>query len=101
MVKDEKYWKLVRERAKELNSDKCSKALDVYVDCCYEHDIPYRSGMDVYGNPVTKAEADATFRRCIQSKSKLGRFSPMSWWRWAAVHLINCKGGIWNKKVDK
>lgn len=93
----EDYWVRVRQRAAELGTDGCTAALDVHLDCCLEHDIAYFTGRDVDGNPVTKAEADAAFRRCLQSKSRWGRFSPMSWWRWAAVAWINRDGGYWGR----
>lgn len=87
-MKDKKYWQDVRRKAKELGSDGCSGVIDFYVDCCSEHDIAYETDADVYGHPMTRAEADADFRRCIQSKSPFGAFSPMSYWRWLGVRLF-------------
>ena len=89
----EEYRQLVRQKAKELGSDGCSGVPDFHLDGCFEHDIAYRTGCDVYGNPITRAEADRRFRIYIQkhsplAKLKLGFFSPMSWWRWAGVRLF-------------
>lgn len=88
MIRDEKYWVLVRGRARELKSDGCTGVKDVYVDCCYEHDIPYRTCADLEGNPTTKKQDDARFRECYQEHSLFGKFSPMSYWRWFGVHLL-------------
>lgn len=85
---DKNYWVKVYEVAKELNSDGCTGVRDYYINCCYDHDIAYRTGKTIYGKPISKREADKRFRQCIQSRSKLGVFSPMSWWRWAAVSLF-------------
>lgn len=83
----EEYWQRVKERAAELLSDGCSGVPDFHVICCLEHDIAYRTGQTVDGESLTRAEADARFRRCIQSRSLLGFFSPMSWWRWLGVRV--------------
>lgn len=91
------HWERVRQRAAELNSDGCTWVADFFLDCCLEHDIAYRTGCDVDGNPTTRAETDARFRRCIQSRSKLGRFSPMSWWRWAGVRVLGRK--LWHNSA--
>jgi hypothetical protein len=96
VVKDEKYWELVRAKAKELKSDGCTSVADFRIDCCYEHDIPYATGLDVFGKPQGKAQTDKEFRQCIQERSPLGRLSPMSWIRWAGVRLFG--RGIWAKK---
>jgi hypothetical protein len=82
------YWARVRRRAKELKSDGCSGVPDFHLDCCLEHDIAYRTGHTVDGEPLTRAEADARLRRCIQKDSSLGVLDPMSWWRWAGVRLF-------------
>jgi hypothetical protein len=95
---NEKYWKAVRKRAKELKSDGCSgPALEVYQDCCFEHDVHYRDhaalGL-IYDewhpliHSITRKWADKRFRQCMQSRSKLGRFSPMAWWRWTILRPL-------------
>lgn len=86
-MKDAAYWERVRFRAKELGSDGCTIVSEYCHDCCLEHDIAYRTGRDVDGQPVTRNHADAEFRRCIQSRSKLKKCSPVSWFRWAFVRI--------------
>lgn len=86
-AKPAEYWAWVRRIALAIGSDGCTKSLDLYVECCYEHDIHWRTGVRHGGQPITRMEANAEFRRCIQSRSTLGRLSPMSWWRWGAVSV--------------
>jgi hypothetical protein len=85
---ERRYWERVHDKAAELGADGCSFATGAFVDCCLEHDIHYRTGLTLNGTPITRREADARFRSCMQSRSKLGFFSPMSWWRWAAVRAF-------------
>jgi len=85
--KVEDYWDTVRRLAKEVKSDGCSKVLDLWVDCCYEHDIHWRTGKTYDGKPISVREANKRFRKCMQEKSKFGVYSPVSWWRWAAVSI--------------
>ena len=73
--------------AQAIQSDGCSGVPDFHLDCCVVHDLAYKFAINPWGRPVTRAEADAAFRVCIQAHSKLGRFSPMSWWRWAGVRV--------------
>lgn len=104
------YWDWVAVEAKLINSDGCSDAIEAYHKCCLQHDLSYRYAADpvdaykhyIAGNPdywgiakpITKSKADATFRKCIQSNSKLGKFSPMAGWRWLALKLFGQKA--WN-----
>lgn len=87
----ETYWQRVRLIAKGLGSDGCTGVGEFYRDCCLEHDIHYRTGCRIDGTPISRAEADARFRECIQARSPWGKLSPMSWWRWAAVRLFGGK----------
>lgn len=91
------YWTRIRARAKELGSDGCTKAKDWHVECCYEHDIHWRTGKTLDGDPITTAEANARFRECIQNRSRLGRFSHMSWVRWVGVSI----GALFMKHESK
>jgi hypothetical protein len=95
-MSDDGYWLRVRARAGELKSDGCSgPALKgFYGDCCAEHDIHYRTHRTLDGDPITRAEADRRFRCCMQARSRLGRASPMAWWRWLAVR--NGGGKPWD-----
>ncbi len=91
----EDYWSRVRKKAAELQSDGCSGVLDVYLECCEEHDVHYRTHQTIDGKPITRAEADQQLRNCIQEKSRFGVFSPVSWWRWLGLRLVG--GWAWEK----
>jgi hypothetical protein len=95
---DKGYWQRIAEWATG-NSDGCTGVKDIYVECCWEHDFHFRYGHTLDGDPITFKESNAQFRRCIQSRSKLGRFSPLSWIRWAGVTL----GGkhIWDRHREQ
>ena len=88
MPVSENYWSEVRRLAKELGSDGCTGVSEMYRDCCYEHDIAYRTGADLYGEPMTREQADGQFCKCIQGRSPFGKLSPMALWRWAGVRLF-------------
>ena len=88
MEQDAEYWASVRARAAELGSDGCTGVTQAFHDCCFEHDVHYRTGMRLDGTPITRRAADAAFRRCIQSRSVFGKMSPMSWWRWLGVRVF-------------
>ena len=96
MIKDDAYWERVEKKAKELNSDGCTGVVDFHIRCCWEHDIAYVLGTTVDGVPQDKATTDAEFRRCIQSQSKFGVLSPMSWVRWLGVKWFG--RGIWKNQ---
>lgn len=88
------YWAKVAEKAMALGADGCSgPTLQVHRACCDEHDIHYRTGQRLDGTPITRREADAEFRRCMQERSRLGKWTPMAWWRWAAVRTFG--GQFW------
>jgi hypothetical protein len=96
------YWARVRRAAQLLGSDGCTGVTQIYRDCCYEHDIAYVTGRTVEGAPLTRAEADAMFRRCIQARSPLRSLSPMAWWRWVGVRLLGHRHGIaWHQPVAR
>lgn len=78
----------IRRQATALNSDGCTGVLDLYRVCCEAHDIAYRTQKDHHGNPITRAQADAAFRACIQAQSPLGGGSMLSWWRWLGVRAL-------------
>lgn len=84
------YLKWLRNWATS-NSDGCTGALPVHVDCCFQHDWCYHYHTDPWSvfcgtpTPISKADADLMFRRCNEDEDPLGRFSPLAWWRWWAV----------------
>lgn len=86
-MKSPEYWQKVRELAKELKSDGCTGVPDFFLDCCFEHDVHWRSGVTLDGNPISQMEANRELRRCIQSRSKFGFFSPLAWERFIGTTL--------------
>ena len=87
MTKSKAYWARVRSVARRIGSDGCTSAPEFYHECCLEHDLAYR-GHDIENPDITRAEADTRFRHCIQARSRFGRCSPLSWWRYAGVRLF-------------
>jgi len=85
--RDNLYWVQVRHRAHRLGTDGCTGVPDFYLDACYEHDIHWRQGFTLDGQRISTRQANLRFRLVIQDRSPLGLFSPMSWWRWAAVSI--------------
>lgn len=83
-----RYWERVRDKAAELGTDGCTGATGAFRDCCLEHDIHYRLGTTLGGEPITRREADDRFRSCMMAHSALGFYSPMAWIRWAAVRCF-------------
>lgn len=87
-------WPDIRRQAHALGTDGCSgPTLPLFTDCCYQHDIAYRTHSDEFGDPITRGEADARFRECIQSRDIFGEFSiiaharylvlrAVGWWHW-------------------
>jgi len=74
---------IVRIKALALKSDGCSGVPDFYLMSCWEHDIAYRTGIGYIDNQqISRKEADTRMKWHIQLCSKLGRFSPMSYWRY-------------------
>ena len=87
-----KYWALVAEQARELNSDGCSGVPDRYRWTCLEHDIHYRTRCFVRSiRAIDKETADYIFRVRIQQGSPFGCLSPISWVRWLGVRWFGNK----------
>lgn len=82
------YWDRVRDRARELGSDGCTGGSALFREACLEHDIHYRTGRTLDGEPLTRAQADARFLYAMQRRSLLGWWSPVAWVRYAAVRLF-------------
>lgn len=86
-----RYWGYVHEWATKINSDGCTVVVDWYLPCCEEHDVHYyfaRTINEVSGElngPITFDDANTRLRQCIQHRSKLGVFNPISWIRWWGV----------------
>lgn len=95
MTKDSNYWKLVEAKAKELGSDGCSGVSEWNQECCYEHDIAYKTGANVYGVKQTRKETDDAFYEC----NKKRRVStPRAFIRWLGVRIFG--GGAWKGDKD-
>lgn len=68
-----------------IASDGCSGVPDFYLDYCIIHDWWFRTHRNLDGTPITFDEANRGLAEGIRSKSILGRFSPMAWWRYLGV----------------
>lgn len=90
---DPGYFKWLSEWA-QVHSDGCTGVKDIYVHCCWQHDYCYQTGNDpreAYKGqvvPISREEADALFKSCMQAESSLGRFSPISWIRYGVVRIF-------------
>ena len=97
------YWDWVKGEAALIDTDGCSGVTGLRIECCFEHDLGYyyardprvayrywRFGQQDYWEKapeITRMTADARFRRCLQNRSRSGRWSPMSLWRWIGVRV--------------
>lgn len=88
----------IYKQAMELGSDGCSAVGETYNICCYEHDIPYRTGKNFKGEVVTKSQTDKRFLQCMQEESKFGKWAILPYFRYFGVAVLNWNGGIWHKK---
>lgn len=90
------YWARYRERALALGSDGCTKVNEWNRDCCYRHDVHWRTGMDINGHPISKAQANVLFWECNRqrSRSRLSYYDPRSLVRFVGVQL----GAWWSKR---
>lgn len=79
-----------------LKSDGCTLVSEVFHSACVVHDLGYKWGIDPWGKELSRREIDRNFRKQIQSMSKLGVFSPVSWVRWAGVRVF---GGLFRREA--
>lgn len=93
--RDDVYWVYVRKVASMLDSDGCSGVPDFYLESCLEHDIHYRTHHTLDGRSISRRQADMRIRRVVQSRSRFGVLSPLSWWRWAGLRILG--GKAWRK----
>lgn len=79
------------EVAAALRGDGCTSSPDLsYRACCDQHDVYYRTGHDLDGNAITRAEADRRLRRCMARSGKtpvIGRWL-LPWLYWGAVRVF-------------
>lgn len=85
------YWERTKQLAAALGGDGCSSSPDLfYRPCCDRHDIHYRTGLTIDGDPITRAQADAQLRDCMKRHGKtpiVGRWL-LPWVYWAAVRTF-------------
>lgn len=95
------YWNFIRSEATLIDTDGCSRVSGFQVDCCFEHDLGYYYAADPrdayrlyrlgdhdywqHASPITREDVDSRFRKCHQTRSKFGQWSPMAFWRWLGV----------------
>lgn len=92
MIWPQEHWDRVKRLALKLHTDGCSGVPDLWFRlCCFDHDIAYRTGCTVDGTPITRAEADANLRHCMQDASPVGIFSPLALIYWTGVRLFGAK----------
>lgn len=84
--------------AKAIGSDGCTCVSELYHECCVIHDLGYSFGIDPWGRKVSKRTIDASFRRGMQERSRLGVFSPVAATRWLGVAIF---GGLFRKPKCK
>lgn len=89
MRPSQRDWDRIHQMAEAMDSDGCTVVSQAFKDCCFLHDILYKTRRDPdTGEPVTYAQADAIFRDCIRSKSRFGRWSPVATIRYIGVRLF-------------
>jgi len=97
------YLTWIHAQAAEINADGCTGVTGFKLECCEQHDVEGYYGKDAHdayrlhksgsawpwseAKPITFEQWNAKFRRCLQARSKLGRYSPMAWWRWIGVRV--------------
>lgn len=82
--------------AKSIGSDGCTHGMDICIECCWEHDWTYVTGLTPQGRVVDKEYADRRFRDCLQAHMSLRWLNPLSWWRYLAV--VKFGHGIWGRR---
>lgn len=74
--------------AGRLGADGCTGVSELFLIPCLEHDIHYRTHEDLEHMPITKSEADIRFLKGMQSRSIVGKLSPIAWARYIGVRLF-------------
>lgn len=104
------YWEWVESEAALIKTDGCSKVSGAFRKHCRVHDLAYYYGRDPvdayrrylagdpdywpHATPITRSDADAAFRRGMQSDSPLGFFSPFAAFRWLVLKMVG--GRAWD-----
>jgi hypothetical protein len=91
MTEDYRQW--IREQAKLINSDGCTKALELKQDCCFEHDLFYhygrdpRDAFDLHQKGHSDPWENAKKMRKVTADWRLGQCSKL-WWRFPATLIF-------------
>ena len=91
------YWRDIKARATELNSDGCSGVPDWFGWTCLEHDVHYGTHCFLDGRKIDKETADFILRVRVQQGSYLGLFSPVAWIRWFGVRWFPQAQTAWDR----
>lgn len=78
------WWDTLTQKALAINADGCTKVTQAFKPCCFLHDLLWSQAR----NEDEFKTADQLFRRCIQQRSRLGRFSPLSHIRYVGVRTF-------------
>jgi hypothetical protein len=81
----DEHVKLIEEA---IQSDGCTIVSELYHECCVVHDLGYQFAIDPWGRQVTKGQIDTAYRQCMEQRSKLGRYNPISWMRYLGVRAF-------------
>lgn len=104
VIDNPEFWARVEARAAALGSDGCTGVSEWHRRCCLLHDVMYRTGQDMDGRAITRAEADYLFWECNRQRTPFSFLSPRSWVRWAGVRLWawrNQKGTHGRHQMDR
>lgn len=98
-----RYWTFIENEAALIKTDGCSNVTGAYRRHCRVHDLSYYYARDpvaayrlyaagdlnywLNAKALTKGEADAAFRRGMQSDSPAGFFSPLAITRWLGLKV--------------
>ncbi len=85
------YWTKVRIKAALLRSDGCTLVAEFYQDGCYEHDIHWRTGKTLAGEPISYEAANWRLALVIWSRASTNLTrNPKTW-----LNLFGYPMGAW------
>lgn len=93
---DKLYWSDIETKSIELDSDGCSGVPDIFVWSCMEHDCHYRTHRFLWGEEITKEQADYIFRVRIQQCHMSLLKWPISWIRWLGLKYLPAAQTAWD-----
>src|SRR3990167_2261901 len=111
------FYNWAESEAALIESDGCSKVTGAYKNCCFVHDLSYYYAKDPINayklylqgeldpwreaRAIDQKEADKDLRRCMQSQSKFGWWSPMAGWRWLGLRIAGRKAWEGHRKREQ